>query len=279
MRADGKRLKHADPMYTVATRFMARRSDAMNMTTIDIPCEPMQAYINNARKEGRNISHLALILAAYIRTMASYPFLNRFVVNGKIYSRNEIKVSMVVLKAGQEEGTMSKIPLLPDDTLDDVNQKINEYVSANRAVEEKNGTDKIVNFLLKIPGLLGIGVPLLKWMDKHGLLPKSIIDVSPFHASMGITNLASIKTGHIYHHCYDFGTTSMFMAMGVAHEVPRRHHGEIVFERCWPIGVVMDERICSGHDIAIAFRQFKKYLADPALLEEKPEEILVDPAL
>lgn len=279
MRADGKRLKHFDPMYTVAAHVMAKRSDAMNMITIDIPVEPMQRYINDSRKLGRPVSHLALVLAAYIRTMAEYPALNRFVVNKRVFARNEIRVGMVVLKSGEADGTMSKLSFLPDDTLGEVNQKINDYVTANRSVSKKNSTDKLIDKLLMIPGLLRVGVPILKWMDKHGLLPKAIIDASPFHASMTITNLASIKTNHIYHHCYDFGTTSLFFAMGNFREVPRRHRGEIVFERCMPVGVVMDERICSGNYFAMAFRKFRKYLANPALLEEKPAEVLVDPAL
>ena len=34
-----------------------------------------------------------------------------------------------------------------------------------------------------------------------------------------------------------------------------------------PLGVVMDERIASGHDMAQAFSQIKKYLAeDPSLM-------------
>ncbi|MBE6768841.1 MAG: 2-oxo acid dehydrogenase subunit E2 [Ruminococcaceae bacterium] len=279
MRADGKRLKHCDPMYTVAGHIMRQRTDAMNMITIDIPCEPMQKYINAARKEGRHISHMALILAAYLRTMAKYPFLNRFLVNCKAYSRNEIKIGMVVLKSGQDDGTMSKIALEITDTIDDVNRKINEYVEFNRTTEDNNSTEKLISTLLSIPGLLRVGVPILMWLDKHGLLPKSIIDASPFHASLGITNLASIKTNHIYHHCYNFGTTSVFMAMGNAREVPRRHRGEIVFEKCMPIGVVMDERICSGHDFAIAFRYFSKMMEDPTLLETPPEEVVTDPAL
>ncbi len=279
MRADGKRLKHCDPMYTVAGHIMRQRTDAMNMITIDVPCEPMQRYINSARKEGRHISHMALIIAAYLRTMAKYPFLNRFLVNCKAYSRNEIKIGMVVLKSGQDDGTMSKIALEITDTIDDVNRKINEYVEFNRTTEENNSTEKIINTLLSIPGLLRVGVPILMWLDKHGLLPKAIIDASPFHASLGITNLASIKTNHIYHHCYNFGTTSVFMAMGNTREVPRRHHGEIVFEKCMPIGVVMDERICSGHDFAIAFRYFSKLMADPTVLELPPEEVVTDPAL
>ncbi len=279
MRADGKRLKHCDPMYTVAGHIMRQRNDALNMITINIPCEPMQQYINAARKEGRHISHMALIIAAYLRTMAKFPFLNRFMVNCKAYARNEIKIGMVVLKSGRDDGTMSKIALEITDTIDDVNRKINEYVEFNRTTEENNATEKLISTLLGIPGLLRIGVPILMWLDKHGLLPKAIIDASPFHASLGITNLASIKTNHIYHHCYNFGTTSVFMAMGNTREIPRRRHGEIVFEKCMPIGVVMDERICSGHDFALAFRYLSKLLDDPTKLEQPPEEVVVDPAL
>lgn len=278
MRKDGKKLVGADPMYTVAPHIMKRRSDAMNMITIDIPHKPMHDYMNKKRKDGVKMSHLALILSAYVRTLAKYPELNRFVVNKKIYARNEIAVGMVVLIPGQgTHGTESKAYFELDDTVFDVNEKISKYIEENRKAPEDNETEKIISTLLSIPGLLNVGVPVLMWMDKHGLLPKSIIDASPFHMSLGITNLASIKTKHIYHHCYDFGTTSIFMAMGSPREVPKTENGEIVLERCIPIGVTMDERICSGSYFAIAFRYFKKLLENPEVLEQKPEEIVPDP--
>jgi pyruvate/2-oxoglutarate dehydrogenase complex dihydrolipoamide acyltransferase (E2) component len=94
--------------------------------------------------------------------------------------------------------------------------------------------------------------------------------------SFGITNLASIRTNHIYHHCYEFGTTSVFMAMGNLREVPKRKGGEIVFEKSMPIGVTMDERICSGSYFATCFRYMKKLLSDPTLLESPPEEVIED---
>ena len=53
-RADGKRLKNTDPMYTVAAHIMSKRVDSMNMITLDIPYEPMQNYLNAKRKEGLN---------------------------------------------------------------------------------------------------------------------------------------------------------------------------------------------------------------------------------
>ena len=273
MRADGKRVKNADPMYTVAAYIMNKRVDAMNMITIDIPVEPIQEYLNEKRKQGVKVSHMAVILAAYIRTMKEFPELNRFVVNKKIYQRNEVAVGMVVLKAGQvDHGTMSKMYFDEDNTIFEVNDIINKYVEENRESPDSNSTEKLIKVLLKIPGLLPLGIGVFKLMDKFGLLPKSIIDASPFHMSLGITNLASIRTNHIYHHCYEFGTTSVFMAMGNTREVPKRKGDEIFFEKCMPIGVTMDERIASGSYFALAFRKMRHYLRNPELLEVPPED-------
>lgn len=268
MRADGNRIKKADPMYTVAAYIMNKRIDAMNMITIDVPTEPIKEYINKKRKQGINISHMAVVLAAYVRTLSEFTELNRFVVNKKIYQRNEIAVGMVVLKGGQvDHGTMSKMYFKENNTIFEVNDIINTYVLENRDAPDNNGTEKMIKFLLSIPGILPVGVALFKLLDRYGLLPKAIIDMSPFHMSLGITNLASIRTNYIYHHCYEFGTTSIFMAMGNSREVAKRKGDKIVFEKCMPIGVTMDERIASGGYFAIAFRRMRQYLRNPELLE------------
>lgn len=273
MRADGKRIKNADPMYTVAAYIMNKRVDSMNMITIDIPVEPIKEYLNTKRKQGKNISHMAVVMAAFIRTIKEFPELNRFVVNKKIYQRNELSVGMVVLQPGDSgHGTMSKMYFEENNTIFEVNDIINNYVEENRQTPKSNGTEKMIKFLLSVPGILPVGVALFKWMDKHGLLPKFIIDMSPFHMSFGITNLASIRTNHIFHHCYEFGTTSMFLAMGNTREVPHRKDNEIVFEKCMPIGVTMDERIASGAYFAMAFRKMRTYLRNPELLETPPVE-------
>ncbi|MGN1320425.1 MAG: 2-oxo acid dehydrogenase subunit E2 [Acutalibacteraceae bacterium] len=273
MRPDGKRVKNADPMYTVAAYIMNKRVDSMNMITIDIPVEPIKEYLNKKRKEGYNFSHMSVVLASFIRTMKEFPELNRFVVNKKIYQRNELAVGMVVLQpGGTGHGTMSKMYFDENNTIFEVNDIINKYVEDNRNAPKSNGTEKMIKFLLSVPGVLPVGVALFKWMDKHGLLPKSIIDMSPFHMSFGITNLASIRTNHIYHHCYEFGTTSIFLAMGNTREVPHRKGNEFVFEKCMPIGVTMDERIASGAYFAMAFRKMRTYLRNPELLEVAPTE-------
>lgn len=101
-------------------------------------------------------------------------------------------------------------------------------------------------------------------LDKHGLLPRKIIDLSPFHTSMFITNLASIKTSYIHHHCYEFGTTSVFVCMGKP--VPNYISGDLT-KKMMPIGVVMDERICTGYEYAAFCNDFRRYMRLPRMLE------------
>lgn len=273
MRADGRRVKNANPMYTVAAYVMNQRNDAMNMIEEFIPVEPIQNYMRVRRGEGRPVSHLAVVMAAYIRTVAEYPELNRFVVNKRIYARNELAVGMVVLKPGETDGTMNKIYFELEDDVFTVQKRIDEYVAANRESGDTNSTDQLITILLKIPGLVNFGVGVFKLMDRYGLLPKSIIKASPFHTSLVITNLASIRTNHIYHHIYNFGTTSMIIAMGNLREIPTRTKNGVEFVRCMPLGVVMDERICTGSYYARAFAKMRKYLNDPTLLEGKPEVV------
>lgn len=273
MRKDGKRIKNLEPMYAIVPYILKKRYDSMNMVELDFPEQPIRDYLQKKRAEGLEFSHLGVVISAYLRCAAEFPALNRFIMNSRVYARNEFTVGMVVMKPGIGEGTMNKMFFDVENTIYDVHRIMHEYIAENRKDEGTNKTDKLMKVLLSIPGLCRFGVFIFKLMDQFGLLPKAIIDASPFHISLGITNLASIRTNHIYHHTYEFGTTSVFVAMGNLREVPVRRHGEIVFERCIPMGVVMDERICSGSYFAKVLQRLKLYLSHPELLEEPPAAI------
>jgi hypothetical protein len=273
MRKDGKRVTDADPIYTIFPYILKYRYDSMNMIEIDIPLAPMQTYLNEKRKQGYRFSHLGLVLAAYVRTAAEYPLMNRFIVNKRIYQRNEFSVAMVVLKPGKLDETMSKMYFNMEDDIFAVHETMDKYIGENRAEGDTNATDNIVRTLLKIPGLLSVAAGVLKWMDLHGMLPGSLIKASPFHASMTISNLASIRTNHIFHHVYEFGTTSLLITLGNMREVPVRKGEEIVFERSLPMGIVMDERIGPGAYFSAVFHRFKQYIAIPSLLEGPPKVV------
>lgn len=271
MRADGRRVRNMESMYFLIPQFLTKRYDSMNMITLDIPLEPIRQYKNSKREEGVSMSHLAIFIAAYLRTAAEFPYINRFIGNKKIYAHNDFTVSMVVMRPGSDENTFGKITLDFADTIYDVSRKIEEFVIENKKDNNPNALDKIMKILVGMPGTLNLAGYFLRFVDKHGLLPKSIIAASPFHASLLISNLASIRTNHIYHHVYEFGTTSVAITIGNSRIIPKEKKGEIVFEKTMPLGVVMDERICSGHEFARAFARLRQYLEKPELLESPPE--------
>ncbi len=276
-RKDGKKVKNCSMMYRIVPYIMDKRYDAMNSITVRFPYEPMQTYIKQKHRDGVDISHLSLVIAAFVRTVSQNCVLNRFVVNKKIYARDGIWVGMVILRPGDTESTMTKVRFEPTDTIFDVNEKMNKMIMDNKDKSSSNSTDKLMKFLVSIPGLCNVGVGLFKWLDKRGWLPKSIINASPFHVSMTISNLASIRTNYIHHHIYEFGTTSMLMTMGNSEYVPvKDKDGNIDLERQMPIGLVMDERIASGHQYAIAFKTMREMLKHPEKLESPPETVDVE---
>ena len=271
MRCDGRKVRQDEPIYFLIPYFLTHRYDAMNMITVDIPEEPLRSYMNQKRKEGQPVNHMALLITAYLRTLDKYPDLNRFIGGRTIYEHVDKTVSMVVLKPGGGE-SMNKIELADSDTLFDVQKKIESFVDVSRNEEDDQSLDKAIHVLLKLKPLLGFLMAILRFADRHGLLPKALVKASPFHASMLISNLASSRTNHIYHHVYEFGTTSVSVTIGTMHEVPKRTSEGVKFERCIPLGVVMDERIASGLYFANAFNHFRKLLAKPEQLEKLPEQ-------
>ena len=113
-RSDGILVKDEVPMYYLIPHFLTERNDAMNMITIDIPIEPLRAYMNAKRREGKTVSHMALIMAAYAHMAGEFPSVNRFIVNRRIYQRNEFKISLVVLRpGGANDDTMSSSISVP----------------------------------------------------------------------------------------------------------------------------------------------------------------------
>ena len=271
MRPDGIRVRGEDAMYQLIPYFLTKRYDAMNMITVDIPMEPIHDYMNLKRSEGKHYSYLTVLLAAYVRMVYEFPSLNRFVGNRKIYEHTEFSVAMVVLRPGEDDNTISKIRFELTDDIDTVNRKLMEYITENRKDNNDNDLDVIMHKLLSVPGLMRFLIGIVWFLEKHNMLPKKLCDASPFHASVLISNLASIRSNHIYHHVYQFGSTSIALTVGNMREVPRRTREGIVHDRCLPLGIVMDERICSGHYYIRAFNVLKKYLKNPELLEVPPE--------
>lgn len=280
MRPDGTRVKDLPPLVAAIPYIMPKRYDAWNSVTENIDEEVIKDFIRTHRRAGVRLNHMSVIISAYYKAVLRNPKLNYFVMNGRIYRRNHFCVSFVILKKqadGVVNETTLKVYLDENDTVFTVNQKIKDAIDANKAEHQSNSTDKFAKFMFSVPGLPKFVVWLAYHLDKHGLLPRKIIDLSPFHTSMFITNLASIKTRSIYHHCYEFGTTSVFVCMGKPEVAFGREPGKR--KKALPLGIVMDERICTGVEYARFAVTLRQLLQHPERLEGPAEAVsAVDPA-
>lgn len=270
-RPDGKKVKKVAPVFKIIPSIMLERSDSQVFFKQDIPLKSLEEYINKKAEEGIKFSYMTIIYAAIVRIIADRPQLNWFAMNGTLYERNEINVSLVIKKSLTDDGeeTNIKIPFTGNETIFEIKEKLESEINENKKVEAENNMDKFVNFINLIPNFLVRWlVKFLRFLDKYGLLSKKLIQLSPFHTSAYITNTGSLGIDSIYHHLYNFGTTSMFFAIGKKKKSYIYEDDEIKKEKCITLAFVGDERICDGYYYANSFKQLLRYLKKPELLEK-----------
>lgn len=273
-RPDGRIVKNIEPLQKITPYLMKKRYDSQNMIKTTYDCKPLDDYIAAKAKEGLEVSYMQILMAAMVRTIALRPQLNRFVMNGRIYTRFDITTSFVIHRslregANDDGGTDLKLHFKGTESIFDIIKVIDDAIDENRH-NEANGTDNLAKTIMSIPPFLIKGVVnLLMWMDKKSILPKAIIDLSPFHTSFFVTNVKSIGLEYIFHHVYEFGTTGLFLALGKEKVVPviDKATGEVTKSKQLEIGMVSDERFCDGLYFARSIKLFKKLMSNPALLE------------
>ena len=62
--------------------------------------------------------------------------------------------------------------------------------------------------------LLRFIVSFIKCLDYCGVMPKALNEASPFHGSMFISDLGSVRLPPVSHHLYDFGNLPLFICFG-----------------------------------------------------------------
>lgn len=280
-RPDGRLVKTVPPIMKIMPYIMKTRTDSMNMYDDTFACEAWDEYIKEKEAEGLKLSYMHIFIAGVVRMIAQRPQLNRFVMNGRVYTRKKIYVSFVVhpkLCDGDTETTI-KLAFEGTETIQEIAEVINRRIKEETTDRQgENGTDKLAKVLTFVPApLIRLVVNTLMWMDRHNWLPKAIIDLSPFHTSFFITNLKSLGINYIFHHVYEFGTTGLFFAMGKEqNHVELDKNGNLKNEKRMGWGLVSDERFCDGLYFALSLRLLRKYMKNPRLLETPLEAKVED---
>ena len=282
-RKDGRKIRTLAPMAQITAYFQWERNICSNFFEESFEITHIDRYIRQKRREGlKDFGITHVLLAAYVRGVAKYPQLNRFINGQKVFSRgDDIQYCMVIKKEMTVESpdTSIKVHLTPWDTAEDVYHKLNAAVDRVKATQELDqGIDNLIQYLNLIPSIvLKFVVWLLKLLDYFGLLPRFLTELSPFHGSLFLTSMGSLGIPPIYHHLYDFGNIPVFGAFGMKRKALEvQEDGSVVQRKYVDVKFVLDERICDGYYYATFFKYYKRILAHPEVLDNPPEEVVQD---
>ena len=280
-RKEGRLLRSLPAFAKFVPFIMPTRNDACNQYEESFEVSDVDRRLRKLRVDGyKGIGILHFIIAAYIRGVSMLPGMNRFVVGRRIYARDNIEVVMTVKRSLAIDATETTIKVVfePTDTIFDVYRKMNEKIDEIKTVEGNNNTEDVAEAMCKAPRfLLRFALTILRIMDYFGWLPQSLLDASPFHGSMIITDIGSLRIGPIYHHIYNFGTLPVFISFGAkrhAYELDR--HGNMVDRKYVDCKFVMDERTVDGHYYAQFLQAFRYICQHPEIVETPPSKVVED---
>jgi len=280
-RVDGRYIRSSPPIEQITPFIMPARCGANILFDESVEISELDRYVRIKRREDMpNFCMTHAIIAAYVRTVAKYPAVNRFVAGQRIYSRGEdIVVCMTVKKEMTKESpdTVIKVHFHPGDTARDVYEKFNAAVVSAKDEMEDSNVDDAAGILTVTPRMvLKFVVWLVKILDYFGMAPKFLLELSPFHGSIYFTSMGSLGVKPVYHHLYDFGTVPAFCAFGRKRRAEEIKDGQIVEHKYMDLRFNLDERICDGFYYASLVKYFLRLLTHPEVLDRTPETIEQD---
>lgn len=281
-RTDGRRIRSLPPMAQVSPYIMVTRNTSTNYFEESLEISHVDRYIRQKRREGlTNFGITHVLLACYVRALCRYPGLNRFLSGQKVYSRgDDIQYCMTIKKemTAESPDTVIKVHLNPRDTAADVYRKLQAAVDSVKNTPLDSSFDNTAGILTLIPGVfLKFVVWVLRTLDYFGMLPRFLLEVSPFHGSLFFTSMGSLGIPPIYHHLYDFGNLPVFGSFGMKRRATEvLEDGTVVQRKYVDVKFTLDERIVDGFYYAAFFKHYKRILQHPELLDDPPEEVLWD---
>ena len=280
-RKEGRLVRKLPAFNKFMPYIMPERSDAENFYEESFEVSDVDKMLRKERVKGyKGMGFLHFIIAAYIRCISMLPGINRFVSGRRIYARNNIEVVMVVKRSLSTDATETSIKIIfePTDTIYDVYRKMNAKINEIKASDDNNNTEDFANAICALPRfLIRFIIWVLKVLDYFGWIPQKLLDLSPFHGSMIITDLGSLRIGPIYHHIYNFGNLPVFIAFGSkrhVHELDR--HGEVTDRKYVDTKFVLDERIADGHYYSQFLQAMRYIFAHPEIVESPPSRVIED---
>lgn len=267
---DGRVVK-VHPLNAMFPYMMRSRTESVVYYNTSLDVENLLDYIEKKKSEGVELKFFQLFVAAVVKLMKERPHLNRFISGRKLYQRNDIKISFIAKKAKSDESEETNVSLTfnGQSTFGDVVDSLARDIKTAKSDDTKKDDDKLVETLMKLPRfMLRALFALLRWLDFYFNMPRAFADVDPLRCSVYIANLGSIGIQAPFHHLFEWGNCSMFIAIGKIGYTPvALEDGSIVAKRMVEVKVTLDERIADGFYFARSLEMMEASLKDPESIE------------
>lgn len=273
-RRDGTYLGDIPAFRRIVPYLMPTRTEAVVYYPQRIEVGGLLAWLeerNAGRSEAERVTLFHVFLTAISRTLALRPEMNRFVSGRRTYQHKEISVSFIVKKAMTEEAPETEVRLVftGAESVDEVRDLVTGALDRERG-DHRGADDKLVDFFASWPRpVLTLVARTVKTLDYYNVMPRALRDAIPLYTSVYLVNLGSVGADAPFHHLYEHGSASVFVAMGRVGKQPVvDEHGEVVARDCINLAYTLDERASDGFYFARTAEVFRRLVADPRLLED-----------
>lgn len=275
-RPDGTLVRKAPKVRLFMPYLMPRRADAQvffeQKFDISQAIDYLERWNDGSGRCELRLFHL--YVASVVRVLHERPRLNRFIAGRRLYQRNDIAVSISVIKVKDDDAKLTVVKQIfdPEAGLTEIFERTEEIIGNGRA-KDKTASEKEVRLILKLPRLF---IPLLPKLQKLGdwlnITPASLPKADPLYSSLMISHLGSIGIDAAYHHLYEHGTLPIFVTIGKIKEEPvLTEAGELAVRPVVTVRCTIDERIVDGYYAARALDLVEELVKAPWTLE-RPED-------
>ena len=276
-RKDGKLLRDIDGMHFICPIIYPNRCDneAFISETIDLTNANKYLKKKNTKDIEYKYNIFQLVVTALLKVMYLRPKMNYFIQNSNLYERYEKSAAFVVRKEFKDKSGegLAFLHSKPEQNIDDIHEYIHKIVTHERSGGSDTSSD-FMEVFKKMPRFFSkFLIHIIMWLDRHGLVPSALIETDPYYSSVVITNLGSIKLHAGYHHLTNWGTNSLFVAVGEIAERPfYDENGKVSMKESLDLGLTVDERIADGFYYSKTVKLLKYLLENPKELEKPLSE-------
>ena len=271
-RYDARRIQLPTDLNAIFPYLMKGRNDSVVYYPLKADVENLLKYIEEKKGTDKEITFFQAVLLALVKVMREFPELNRYIIGRRLYERYAVSLGFIAKRELSVEGSETNVSVYVknEDNREEIIDKIKGNIKVAKSDEVKED-DAIMGSLMKLPRfLLRFVIKMLETYDFYFDTPKFLRNgVDPLRCSVYVANLGSVGIDAPYHHLFEWGTCSMFMAIGILKPEPTISEDmEISIRRVVEFKVTLDERISDGYYFARALDRFKELLDTPTLLEE-----------